>query len=96
MTLPPVGITLALTLAAKVTYTVIFMDGVSALTVDQALDELGWSQAELSRRLGVHENTVIQWKALGMPEYAQAYLRLAIDVRALADGLGPQPRTRRK
>lgn len=72
------------------------MSSVSVLTVDQALDVLGWTQAELSRRMGVHENTVAQWKALGMPDYAAAYLRLAMDVRGLADGLGPQRRTRRK
>lgn len=72
------------------------MTGVSELTVDQALDVLGWSQAELARRLDVHENTVLGWKATGAPGYAQAYLRLAMDVRALGQEVAPQARVRRK
>ena len=43
------------------------------------LTELGWSQAELSRKLGVHVNTVSIW-ANGrdaVPTYAAEYLRVA-------------------
>lgn len=50
-----------------------------------ALDVLGWSQAELAKRLGVHKNTVSKW-ATGqthLPGPVNAYLNLAVKVRRL-------------
>lgn len=43
------------------------------------LIELGWSKAELARRLGLHSNTVSQWGD-DVPGYALAYLDLAVAV----------------
>lgn len=46
---------------------------------------LGWSQAELARRLGVHINTVSAWATgkVKLPMYAQAYLALAVAISRL-------------
>lgn len=52
------------------------------------LKVLGWSKAELARRLGVHANTVLGWKGEA-PDYALAYLRLAVKARALGDEVRP-------
>lgn len=41
-----------------------------------ALGALHWSQAELSRRLGVHVNTVTNWATDGVPGYVAEYLRV--------------------
>lgn len=40
------------------------------------LSELGWSQAELSRRLGIRASTVAQWPEENIPGPAAAYLRV--------------------
>lgn len=50
---------------------------------------LGWSQAELARRLGVHVNTVSAWTKGSPPRYATAYLELAVQLKAIADQLRP-------
>lgn len=45
-----------------------------------ALTTLGWTQAELARRLGLHVNTVSAW-ATGkteIPVYAAEYLRVMV------------------
>ena len=47
-----------------------------------AIRDLGWSKAELGRRLRVHENTVLNWRER-CPGYAIAYLELALEVRRL-------------
>ena len=41
-----------------------------------ALERLGWSQAELGRRLGVHVNTVTNWVNNGAPPHVVEYLRV--------------------
>jgi transcriptional regulator with XRE-family HTH domain len=49
------------------------------------LSALGWSQAELAERIGVHPNTVSKW-ATGKPVItgpARAYVDLALKVKAL-------------
>ena len=51
--------------------------------MDDLLDELGWSKLELSRRLGIHRNTVYQWDKA--PLYAMAYLRLMAGVKRLLE-----------
>lgn len=38
---------------------------------------LGWSKAELARRLGLHVNAVSRWGGV-WPRYAEAYLELAV------------------
>jgi transcriptional regulator with XRE-family HTH domain len=47
------------------------------------LVELGWSQAELGRRLGVHPNTILRWKREGCPKVVLEYLRLKVELRRL-------------
>lgn len=47
--------------------------------LSKILRDLDWSQADLSRKLGVHQNTVSAW-ATGrdpVPGYAAEYLRVA-------------------
>lgn len=46
----------------------------------EALDRLGLSQRELSRRLGVNASTVFRWATdeQATPQYAAAYLELAL------------------
>lgn len=56
-----------------------------------ALKSLGWSQAELSSRLGIHVNTISKWMKKPkepIPQYASAYVRLASDVDNLATTAG--------
>lgn len=61
------------------------------LTVKQfraALLELGWTQAELARRLRLRPGTVTRWVTSNtVPGFAQAYLELALQVVVLAKGL---------
>jgi len=45
------------------------------------LHELGWSQAELARRIKVYPATVSQWKEV--PGAVEAYVRLALEVRKI-------------
>ena len=52
--------------------------------INRALLELGWSRAELSRKLGIHKNTVSKWGNDNVPEYAIAYMELALKVRRFA------------
>lgn len=47
--------------------------------------DLGWSYADLGKRLGVHPNTYGRWKKRGLPEYAVAYLGLAIRLKRIRD-----------
>ena len=46
------------------------------------LSDLGLSQAEFSRRLGLHENTVMSWKHGVVPGYAEAYVDLMMEYRS--------------
>jgi Helix-turn-helix len=50
-----------------------------------ALEELGWSQAELARRLGLHVNTVSAWatKRTEIPGPVRAYLDLRLKLLRL-------------
>ncbi|MFZ5783987.1 MAG: helix-turn-helix domain-containing protein [Pseudomonadota bacterium] len=50
-----------------------------------ALKALGWSKAELARRLGIHPNSVSKWAS--PPQYAMAYLRQSLGIKDLADRL---------
>ena len=47
------------------------------------LSELGWSQNELCRRLGLHVNTATKWPEEKIPEYVAAYLRLRAAVKRM-------------
>ena len=50
------------------------------------LERIGWSQAELARRLGVTPAVVTRWvNEDRVPEYAIAYLDLAFDLAHLRD-----------
>lgn len=45
-----------------------------------ALHELGWTKAELARRLGINPHTVTNWRD-EPPRYALAYLELALAIK---------------
>lgn len=49
----------------------------------EMLIELGWSQAELGRRLSVSANTVSNWSG-DAPGYAMAYLGVCLKLSRLA------------
>lgn len=52
-----------------------------------ALDFLGWSQAELARRLGLHYNSVSKWVSSGnIPDYVAEYLRVMTGLHHLLRG----------
>lgn len=55
--------------------------------METALKSLGWSKAELARRLGVRAGTVSDW-ASNPPQYALAYLALALELKAARDVAG--------
>lgn len=52
--------------------------------LDEALDRLGWSKAELCRRLGLHRNTPSRWSEV--PRYVAEYLRVSLLAREITDG----------
>jgi hypothetical protein len=56
-------------------------------TLTQDLLVLGWSQAELARRVDVHVNTVSKWMTgkSRVPGAVLAYVRLSIKVKGLLD-----------
>lgn len=56
-------------------------EGVTRDDLAAALMVLGWSRAELARRLGVHANTASAWAKGGAPRYVRAYLELAVAVK---------------
>lgn len=47
------------------------------------LAELGWNKLELSRRLGLHRNTISRWKE--PPVAVMEYLKLRVGVQRLLD-----------
>lgn len=52
-----------------------------------ALRELGWSSAELARRLGVSPKTAARWgvaEGSEFPQYAVSYVLLALELRRFA------------
>lgn len=55
--------------------------------METALKTLGWSKAELARRLGVMPSTVSAWRH-GAPQYVSAYLALALELKTLRDQAG--------
>jgi len=48
-----------------------------------ALTELGWSRAELCRRLGLHRNTPRRWSE-EVPKYVAEYLDVKLRLHGLA------------
>ena len=52
------------------------------MTVDEALDELGWTHADLADRLGIHRVTVTR-AIHEPPKYITAYLDLAVAIHRL-------------
>ena len=61
-----------------------------------ALDELGWSQAELARRLGLEAHAVTRWKQRGRaPMYSIAYLDLVLLFKDYRDRAHKEVKVRR-
>lgn len=54
-----------------------------------SLRVLGWSGAELARRIDVHGNTVSAWRTgrRALPGAVRAYVELVLEVSALGDSL---------
>ncbi len=54
----------------------------------EALFGLGWSQVDLARRLGVHQNAVYLWASgkVEVPGYVEEYLRMARGVKEALGG----------
>ena len=62
----------------------------------RALDELGWSQAELARRLGLEAHAVTRWKQRDRaPMYAIAYLDLVLLLKDYRNRSHEEVRVRR-
>lgn len=62
-----------------------------------ALDELGWSQAELARRLGLEAHAVTRWKQRDRaPMYAIAYLDQILIAKDIRDRLHQDVRNRER
>lgn len=55
--------------------------------LQDALDTLGWSQAELARRIEVHANSVSGWMTgkTPLPGPVKAYLRLAVKAKEMLE-----------
>ena len=49
-------------------------------------EHTGINQAELCRRLGLHQNTVSKWKGYP-PQYARAYLEVLAELVSLKETL---------
>lgn len=63
------------------------------IRAEKWLKELGWSKAELARRLGVFPSTVSKWgNGSGYPKYAEAYLELAVEISRLGAMVGRRKR----
>lgn len=52
--------------------------------LESSLKRLNWSKAELGRRLGVTADQVSRWKN-DPPQYATAYIGLALDLAMIRD-----------
>lgn len=69
------------------------MHGKSAKQLKADLATLGWSQSELSDRIGTHRTTLSRWVTEDrIPGPVAAYVNLALEVRKLADLTSPSPR----
>lgn len=68
--------------------------------MDRELGILGWSQAELARKLGVKPSTVTTWRRRGLPRTVAKYLEAMValhEVRELAGGhVARTPRAKRR
>ena len=53
------------------------LQGLSERGSWECLKQLGWSDNHLAERLGVHRNTVFNWRSEGrVPRYAAEYIRV--------------------
>lgn len=50
-----------------------------------ALRELGWKQADLCRKAGLHKNTAVGWAATGAPQWVAEYLGALLAIKRLHD-----------
>ena len=55
--------------------------------LDRALADLGWSQNDLARRIGVHRNSVSAWArgSAKLPGPVRAYLDLVLRIKGLME-----------
>lgn len=58
------------------------------INVDRELAILGWSQAELARKLGVTPAAVTSWRKRGLPLTVTKYLEAMVKIRELEDAAG--------
>lgn len=59
----------------------------TAAELRQSLDVLGWSQAELARRLKLHQNTVSKWMTgrAKVPGPVAAYVVIRLKLKEIAE-----------
>lgn len=57
----------------------------------RALSALGWKQADLARKMGVHRNTVSGWAADGAPLWVAEYLGALLGIKGLHDAYVAAP-----
>lgn len=62
-------------------------EGSAGPSIRESRRLLGWSKAELARRLGVWPSTVTDWGE-NPPRYVRAYLDLALELKAIRDLAG--------
>ena len=55
------------------------------LPYESDLKSLGWSKAELCRRMGLSKDAPRRWKA-GPPRYVQEYLRVCLLLKQALEG----------
>lgn len=55
--------------------------------MDRELGILGWSQAELARKLGVTPAAVTTWRQRGLPRTVQKYLEAMVRAREAGEAL---------
>lgn len=56
-----------------------------------ALSALGWRQADIARKMGVHRNTVSGWAADGAPLWVSEYIGALLGIKGLHDAFVSAP-----
>lgn len=61
----------------------------------EALAALGWKQSDLSRKTGMHRNTVSGWAQEGPPPWVSEYLGALLGIKHLHDAFVAAPQRER-